>query len=107
MTNHEPAHGSIRLIPEKCTSCMICVRECPAWCIELEAHPEPDPESPAGRRPRMHNVLDSFTIDWGLCMYCGICVEECPFDALEWTDGHIGDATDLSQLQHGIPKLSQ
>jgi NADH-quinone oxidoreductase subunit I len=29
-------------------------------------------------------VLDSFAIDWSLCMYCGICVEECPFDALEW-----------------------
>ena len=39
---------------------------------------------PAARRPRTVNVLDEFTIDWGLCMYCGICVEVCPFEALEW-----------------------
>ena len=77
-------HGVIGLIPERCTSCMLCVRECPVWCIELTAHPEVDPATPAGGRARTINVLDTFSIDYGLCMYCGICVEVCPFDALEW-----------------------
>ena len=71
-------HGSIRLIESKCTSCMICVRECPTWCIHIDSHNE-------GR----HNVLDAFAIDWSLCMYCGICIEECPFDALEWAGDHV------------------
>lgn len=99
-------HGAIHLIEDNCTSCMICVRECPAWCIELTAHPETDPDSPPGRRARTHNVLDSFTIDWGLCMYCGICVEECPFEALAWAGEHVGDVTDPSRLRHGIADLA-
>ena len=82
MTNHR----SIKLVYENCTSCMICVRECPAWCITLSSHSEPLPDSPPGPRQRTRNVLDAFSIDWSLCLYCGICIEECPFDALEWSD---------------------
>jgi NADH-quinone oxidoreductase subunit I len=77
-------HGSLQLIADQCTSCMLCVRECPVWCIELTAHSEPDPASPPGGRQRTIHVLDSFTIDYGTCMFCGICVDVCPFDALEW-----------------------
>lgn len=80
------SHHSIRLRAESCTACMICVRECPAWCIALDSHPEPLPGSPPGPRQRTHNVLDAFSIDWALCLYCGICIEECPFDALAWSD---------------------
>jgi NADH-quinone oxidoreductase subunit I len=76
-------HSFIALIPEKCTSCMLCVRECPAWCIHLESHTE-EVSEPGARRPKKVNVLDSFDIDYSLCMYCGICVDVCPFDALEW-----------------------
>lgn len=61
---------------------MLCVRECPTWCISIQAHQEL--EQPDARRPRINNVLDSFTLDWGLCMFCGICVDVCPFDALHW-----------------------
>lgn len=77
------AHASIKLIEANCTSCVICVRECPAWCIELESHAEAGAN--AGRRDRAHRVLDSFSIDFGTCLYCGICIEECPFDALAWS----------------------
>lgn len=76
-------HGTIRLIESACTSCMICVRECPTWCITLDSHTETEP-GPGGGRPRTRNVLDRFALDWSLCMYCGICIEECPFDALGW-----------------------
>lgn len=94
-------HGAIALIEENCTSCMICVRECPVWCISLSFHTEPDPEAPAGvRRPRMINVLDSFDLDWSLCMFCGICVEECPFDALAWVPDHVAPEATQSLLRH-------
>ena len=92
--------GSIVLIDQACTSCMVCARECPSWCITIDSHQEPvaheasaERESAirpgtsagSGGRVRTENVLDRFAIDWSLCMYCGICVEECPFDALAWS----------------------
>jgi NADH-quinone oxidoreductase subunit I len=80
----EGSHRWIRLIEPACTSCMICVRECPTWCISLDSHAEPVGGLPFGARERTRNVLDRFAIDWSLCMYCGICIEECPYDALEW-----------------------
>ena len=99
-------HASIRLIEDACTSCMICVRECPAWCITLDSHPEPIPDPPPGARERTRNVLDSFTIDYGTCLYCGICIEECPFDALAWDDRQVATADDRSGLVHDKDALA-
>jgi NADH-quinone oxidoreductase subunit I len=86
VTAVEPSHRWIRLIEPACTSCMICARECPSWCISIDSHTEPVEGLRAGARERARNVLDRFAIDWSLCMYCGICVEACPYEALEWTD---------------------
>lgn len=85
---HGPAtrHASIDLDRSRCTSCLICVVECPAWCISLTSHPEPVPDLPPTARQRTQQVLDAFTIDYGTCLYCGICIEECPFDALAWDE---------------------
>ena len=99
-------HASIKLIEDKCTSCLICARECPTWCIAIEAHTEPLPGSPPGPRQRTHNVLDTFTIDWSLCMYCGICIEECPYDALEWSDDLVAPASTRAGMLHGRDRLS-
>ena len=102
-------HGSIHLIENKCTSCMICARECPTWCITIDSHSEELPEPttgtsgarhPSRSRVRTHQVLDSFDIDFSLCMYCGICIEECPFDALEWAGPHVLGADSVAGLVH-------
>ena len=100
-----PSRGVIALIPEACTSCMICVQECPTWCITVESHPEQVSE-PGARRPRTVSVLDRFAIDFGLCMYCGICVDVCPFDALAWSAAVADDETTRDGLVHDTQRLA-
>jgi NADH-quinone oxidoreductase subunit I len=99
------ARGTIILDTPECTSCMLCVRECPVWCIELTSHTE-QVDEPGARRPRSVAVLDTFTIDWGLCMFCGICVEVCPFDALAWSPALHPSSGTKSDLVTGIDVLS-
>lgn len=101
---HATPRGVIGLIAESCTSCMLCVRECPTWCVEIDSHTEHVTEEGA-RRPRSVNVLDSFAIDYSLCMYCGICIEVCPFDALEWRSDTDYAATDRAGLVQETEKL--
>ena len=43
------ARGVIALHTENCTSCMLCARECPDWCIYIEGHKALAPPPP-GRR---------------------------------------------------------
>ena len=78
------SRGTIALVEENCTVCMLCARECPDWCLHVEGHTELEPPARPGGRPRARHVLDRFAIDFSLCMYCGICIEVCPFDALFW-----------------------
>ena len=79
------SRGSIVLIEEKCTVCMLCARECPDWCIQIEGHKETIPADEPRGRDRQVNVLDRFAIDFSTCMFCSICIDVCPFDALGWS----------------------
>jgi len=53
--------------PEKCISCGLCERDCPAKAIELV-------EVSGKRMPRF--FLDR-------CIFCYLCVEGCPRDAIQ------------------------
>jgi len=97
-------HAFIALIENKCTSCMLCVRECPAWCIHLDSHTV-DVNDEGARRPRKVNVLDSFDIDYSLCMYCGVCIDVCPFDALAWDEHRALVTTNREDMLLGIDEL--
>lgn len=105
MSDWSSRRGVIALIPDACTSCMLCVKECPTWCIELDSHAEQIEEP--GARPRTVNVLDDFRIDYGLCMYCGICIEVCPFDALEWKPDFDYPASARTELRQNKDRLSE
>src|SRR5437588_10887932 len=90
--------GVIALKEANCTVCYKCSRECPDWCIYIDAHKEQH-EPAAGGRARSVKVLDRFAIDYGLCMYCGICLQGCPFDALSW-------APDFEYAEYAIRELT-
>jgi NADH-quinone oxidoreductase subunit I len=85
---------------------MLCVRECPDWCIDIDAHVETLPPDEEHRRARSVNVLDRFAIDWSLCMYCGVCVEVCPFDALHWSPEATYAETERGALVHEGDRLA-
>jgi len=101
------ARGVIALQEENCTACMLCARECPDWCIFIEAHKTLAPPRREGGKPRQKNRLDRFDIDFSLCMYCGICVEVCPFDALFWSPEHEYSEIHISDLLHDKSRLDQ
>ena len=99
------SRGVIALMEENCTVCMLCARECPAWCIYIDSHKESVPPAAPGGRERSRNMLDQFDIDFSLCMYCGICIEVCPFDALHWSPEFEYAETDIRDLTHGKDRL--
>jgi NADH-quinone oxidoreductase subunit I len=101
------ARGVISLKEENCTSCMLCARECPDWCIYIEAHKTKAPPRRAGGKPRKVNKLDRFDIDFALCMFCGICVEVCPFDALFWSPEYEYSEPRIADLLHDKTKLGE
>ncbi|MBB2986087.1 NuoI/complex I 23 kDa subunit family protein [Terracoccus luteus] len=99
------SRGVIALTEENCTSCMLCARECPDWCIYIDSHKEELPPTTPGGRARQRNVLDRFAIDFSLCMYCGICIEVCPFDALHWSPEFEYAEVDIRDLLHERDRL--
>src|SRR6266571_1504425 len=98
--------GGIALKQENCTVCYKCSRECPDWCIYIDAHKETH-EPASGGRARSVKVLDRFAIDYALCMYCGICVEACPFDALFWSPEFEYAEFDIREMTHEKERLEE
>ncbi len=98
--------GVIGLKEANCTVCYKCARECPDWCIYIDAHKETH-EPAGGGKGRSAKVLDRFAIDYALCMYCGICVEVCPFDALFWSPEFEYAEFDLVEMTHEKERLEE
>ncbi len=101
------SRGVIALIEENCTVCMLCARECPAWCIYIDSHKDTIPATTEGGKDKSRNVLDRFAIDFSICMYCSICVEVCPFDALHWSPEFEYAELDIRDLTHEKERLRE
>ena len=68
-----------------CTSCMVCIRQCPTLC--MSATMKDNPLHADGRSSR-RKIIDSFEINLNRCILCGICVEVCNFDAIVMSHEH-------------------
>ena len=68
-----------------CTSCMVCIRECPTQC--MSATMKDNPLHAEGKSKR-RKIVDDFEINLGRCIVCGICVDVCNFDAIEMSHEH-------------------
>ncbi|MCH8893857.1 MAG: 4Fe-4S binding protein [Chloroflexi bacterium] len=85
-----------------CTSCMVCIRQCPTQCMSSTMMDNPLHEEGKSSRRK---IVDSFEINLNRCILCGICVEVCNFDAIVMTHEHEmstfsrnGDRVDLPAL---------
>lgn len=85
-----------------CTSCMVCIRQCPTQCMSATMQDNPlQAEGKSSRR----KIVESFEINLNRCILCGICVEVCNFDAIVMSHQHEmstysrnGDRVDLPEL---------
>ena len=85
-----------------CTSCMVCIRQCPTLC--MSATMIDNPLHQEGKSPR-RKIVETFEINLNRCILCGICVEVCNFDAIVMSHDYEmstfernGDRVDLIEL---------
>lgn len=78
----EAYRGRQSLDPEKCISCGLCARDCPAQAIELI-------EVSGKRMP--HFYLDR-------CIFCYLCAEGCPREAIKLTKNFEMSTTEKGEL---------
>ncbi|MDD4096663.1 MAG: electron transfer flavoprotein subunit alpha [Oscillospiraceae bacterium] len=67
--------ASIRIIPEKCVGCKLCVASCPFGAIQ---------------------ITDRKAVIQDNCTLCGACVSSCKFFAIDFTKDEVAPGADLS-----------
>lgn len=78
----EGYRGRHILNPEKCISCGLCERDCPAQAIELV-------EVSGKRMPKFY--LDR-------CVFCYLCAEGCPREAIKLSPNFEMSTTEMDEL---------
>ena len=67
---------------EKCIGCGICVRNCPAFAIDIiQVNKDEKPTKVDGKEIPAKRKFKC-VIDLSKCIYCGQCVDGCPVKAL-------------------------
>lgn len=79
--------------PEKgdnrCTACMICVKACPNYSIQIEKVMEDGKPKPKAA---------AYKYNLGSCIFCNLCVESCPFAAIVMSDDYETATPDKAAL---------
>ena len=85
-----------------CTSCMVCIRQCPTQCMTSVMKDNPLHEEGKSSRRK---IVDSFEINLNRCILCGICVEVCNFDAIVMTHEHEMSSSSRNGVRMDLPML--
>ena len=85
-----------------CTSCMVCIRQCPTQCMSSVMKDNPLHEEGKSSRRK---IVDSFEINLNRCILCGICVEVCNFDAIVMSHEHEMSAFNRNATRVDLPAL--
>ena len=97
VTDYEGDDLAQRIEGQRCTSCGICSKVCPAQCIWI------DRDTDENGKPRSKSK--QFYIDADLCMNCGYCAEYCPFDSIIMDHDYALADYDRSTHIHDIDRL--
>jgi len=79
-----------------CTSCGICMINCPNGTIEVISKTETTEDG------KSKKVLDKHIWDNGTCTFCNLCVITCPSDAIIFTNDFEQAVFDRSKLVHQL-----
>lgn len=103
------ARNRLKLTPERCTGCNLCVVACPVNCIKLEtvrvSPDDPHQELYENGQPRKMWVT-KYEIDFAKCCFCGLCVAACPSDAINHTEEYEYSVYDRSNLYYKFQTLT-
>jgi H+/Na+-translocating ferredoxin:NAD+ oxidoreductase subunit B len=69
--SHDFSNYRLKINPETCQACGLCVQRCPVQALRLE-------DSPLAKNDRGKTT----TLDSGKCLGCGVCVHKCPSQSL-------------------------
>jgi NADH-quinone oxidoreductase subunit I len=58
----------------------LCANVCPTDCIDLTGKRNPDPEA------KVKKVIDTYNINFEICILCDLCTEVCPTEAIVMTN---------------------
>ena len=105
--------GKVTIEPALCTGCGACVRDCPAFALELER--ESDGLSPLALSPSASLGINSAEGLKGReesrlihyhdrCAYCGQCQDVCRQGAIRLTSEYMPAAPDRDALREGFGK---
>jgi len=84
--------GKVTIEPALCTGCGVCVRDCPAFALELERESDALGPSQGREKFRLIHYHDR-------CAYCGQCQDVCRQGAIRLTSEYVPAAADREALR--------
>jgi len=67
----DPSNYQVKVTPNTCKACALCVKRCPMDAIQLRVHPE-----------ATNKFRKAVSVDTDVCIGCGVCVHKCPTQSI-------------------------